>query len=452
MAEASKPRLSFWKQLPLPDGWEECQDEDGRNFYVDHNNRKTQWIDPRDSQEHRRTEEDLPYGWDMINDPVIGLYFCDHMNCRNVLEDPRKSEEYKKRLAEFEKLVVAEKDKQQIRFRTLREKKAQVQDLEDLVNEDMQRKLTLEEQLAQQEADEAAAAKMKLEIQALESNIEVMNAALEQEKEETIQLKEETEEAEKVLKDLEDLKAAIHIDEKDELVAARKANEELQAAKSEYERERAERLTLEKAIRELTDEPEFRAMIAHGDAGGDIDHEIAAARAAEAVSDNQRDDHDVRNRLELGLELVTLRNLIEQQRKEVEELKRLKVALEANPESERRPSHTPSSSGGLTVDGVSRRRSSSTPRPAEDEFDPVTGLRRTRGAELGDKMKNYKGKNWRGTLRKVHKQEARTFKTDGLTFTQKLEYFRKLIETEDPTKKADGAADAAVDAAAAPSS
>eukprot|EP01136_Pigoraptor_vietnamica_P013500 Opistho-1_new@54575 len=424
-------RVSFWKQLPLPDGWEECQDDEGRSFYVDHNNRRTQWIDPRDSPDHRRTEEDLPYAWDMINDPVIGLYFCDHINCRNVLEDPRKSDEYKKRLEEFEKLVIEEKSKQQTRFRTLREKKAQVQDLEELVTEDIERKKTLEEQLREQE-DEAAAAKMKQEIQAIESNIQVMNAALEQEKEETTALKQEAEEAEKVLKDLEDLKAAIHMDEKDEVVAARKANEELQAAKSEYEKEREERLNLEKQIRELTDEPEFKAMIA-GDDVKVVDPEGEAAKAAENVADKDRQDTDVRNRLELGLELVTLRSLIDQQRKEIEELKKLKVALEATP-ADRRPSNV-GADGGLAAPSGGRRRSSATP-PANVEIDPVTGLRRTRPSELGDKMKNLGGKNWRGTLRRVHKQEARTFKTDGLTFAQKLEYFRKLIETDDPAAKA----------------
>nr|XP_035928044.1 probable E3 ubiquitin-protein ligase hulA [Halichoerus grypus] len=35
-------------ELPLPAGWEEARDYDGRVFYIDHNARQTSWIDPRD--------------------------------------------------------------------------------------------------------------------------------------------------------------------------------------------------------------------------------------------------------------------------------------------------------------------------------------------------------------------------------------------------------------------
>jgi len=35
-------------ELPLPPGWEEARDFDGRVFYIDHNTRQTSWIDPRD--------------------------------------------------------------------------------------------------------------------------------------------------------------------------------------------------------------------------------------------------------------------------------------------------------------------------------------------------------------------------------------------------------------------
>lgn len=32
----------------LPDGWEVSTDFDGKVYYIDHNNRTTTWIDPRD--------------------------------------------------------------------------------------------------------------------------------------------------------------------------------------------------------------------------------------------------------------------------------------------------------------------------------------------------------------------------------------------------------------------
>ena len=36
------------EKLPLPHNWEEAITDDGRKFYIDHNTRRTSWIDPRD--------------------------------------------------------------------------------------------------------------------------------------------------------------------------------------------------------------------------------------------------------------------------------------------------------------------------------------------------------------------------------------------------------------------
>ena len=36
------------RELPLPSGWEESVDFDGRVFYIDHNTKRTSWLDPRD--------------------------------------------------------------------------------------------------------------------------------------------------------------------------------------------------------------------------------------------------------------------------------------------------------------------------------------------------------------------------------------------------------------------
>lgn len=35
-------------ELPLPDGWDIATDFDGKVYYIDHNTKKTTWIDPRD--------------------------------------------------------------------------------------------------------------------------------------------------------------------------------------------------------------------------------------------------------------------------------------------------------------------------------------------------------------------------------------------------------------------
>ncbi|XP_039606980.1 protein WWC2-like [Polypterus senegalus] len=82
-------------QLPLPDGWEEARDYDGKVFYIDHNTKQTSWIDPRD----RLTKplsfadcvgDELPWGWEAAYDPQIGVYYVNHINKTTQLEDPRK--------------------------------------------------------------------------------------------------------------------------------------------------------------------------------------------------------------------------------------------------------------------------------------------------------------------------------------------------------------------------
>ena len=77
----------------LPDGWE-SDVIDGRTFYIDHNNRRTQWHDPREKATKPACVSDcvgdeLPYGWEVACAPKVGVYFIDHINRKNQLEDPR---------------------------------------------------------------------------------------------------------------------------------------------------------------------------------------------------------------------------------------------------------------------------------------------------------------------------------------------------------------------------
>ncbi|XP_074849070.1 protein WWC2 [Carettochelys insculpta] len=89
------PRKAGNGQLPLPAGWEEARDYDGKVFYIDHNTKQTSWIDPRD----RLTKplsfadcvgDELPWGWEAAYDPQIGVYYIDHINKTTQIEDPRK--------------------------------------------------------------------------------------------------------------------------------------------------------------------------------------------------------------------------------------------------------------------------------------------------------------------------------------------------------------------------
>ncbi|KAK7874477.1 hypothetical protein R5R35_001564 [Gryllus longicercus] len=81
-------------EIPLPDGWDFARDYDGKVYFIDHNNKKTTWIDPRDRFTKPQTFADcigneLPLGWEEAYDPNIGSYYINHVNQCTQLEDPR---------------------------------------------------------------------------------------------------------------------------------------------------------------------------------------------------------------------------------------------------------------------------------------------------------------------------------------------------------------------------
>ncbi|XP_078494500.1 protein WWC2 [Ciona intestinalis] len=83
------------RELPLPPGWEEAIDFDGRVYYIDHNLQRTSWIDPRDRLTKPHTFADcisteLPIGWEEFQDKEFGVYYIDHLNQSNQREDPRQ--------------------------------------------------------------------------------------------------------------------------------------------------------------------------------------------------------------------------------------------------------------------------------------------------------------------------------------------------------------------------
>ncbi|XP_017365408.1 protein WWC3 isoform X2 [Cebus imitator] len=110
---APPPRVRESAQLPLPAGWEEARDYDGRVFYIDHNTRQTSWIDPRDRITKPLTFADcvgdeLPLGWETVYDKQIGVYYMDHINKLTQIEDPREQwrREQERMLKEY--LIVAQ--------------------------------------------------------------------------------------------------------------------------------------------------------------------------------------------------------------------------------------------------------------------------------------------------------------------------------------------------------
>ncbi|XP_034262066.1 protein KIBRA [Pantherophis guttatus] len=82
------------QELPLPEGWEEARDYDGKVYYIDHATKTTSWVDPRDRYTKPLTFADcicdeLPLGWEEAYDPQVGNYYIDHNTKTTQIEDPR---------------------------------------------------------------------------------------------------------------------------------------------------------------------------------------------------------------------------------------------------------------------------------------------------------------------------------------------------------------------------
>ncbi|XP_018418044.1 PREDICTED: protein KIBRA isoform X1 [Nanorana parkeri] len=82
------------KELPLPEGWEEARDVDGKVYYINHSTKTTSWIDPRDRYTKPLTFADcigdeFPLGWEEAYDAQVGVYYVDHNNQTTQIEDPR---------------------------------------------------------------------------------------------------------------------------------------------------------------------------------------------------------------------------------------------------------------------------------------------------------------------------------------------------------------------------
>ncbi|KAK3922478.1 Protein kibra [Frankliniella fusca] len=70
-------------EIPLPEGWDFARDYDGKVYFIDHHNKKTTWIDPRDRITKPQTFADcigneLPLGWEESYDNQIGVYYINH--------------------------------------------------------------------------------------------------------------------------------------------------------------------------------------------------------------------------------------------------------------------------------------------------------------------------------------------------------------------------------------
>uniref|UniRef100_A0A672NPV9 E3 ubiquitin-protein ligase n=1 Tax=Sinocyclocheilus grahami TaxID=75366 RepID=A0A672NPV9_SINGR len=69
---------SMVNPCPLPSGWEQRVDQNGRVYYVDHVEKRTAWERP----------EPLPTGWERRVDPMGRVYFVDHISRTTTWQRP----------------------------------------------------------------------------------------------------------------------------------------------------------------------------------------------------------------------------------------------------------------------------------------------------------------------------------------------------------------------------
>ncbi|XP_057193112.1 itchy E3 ubiquitin protein ligase a [Triplophysa rosa] len=96
-ASPTPPVASLMSNGPLPPGWEQRMDQNGRVYYVDHIEKRTSWDRP----------EPLPPGWERRADPMSRVYFVDHINRtttwqRPTLESVRNYEEWQNQRSQLQ--------------------------------------------------------------------------------------------------------------------------------------------------------------------------------------------------------------------------------------------------------------------------------------------------------------------------------------------------------------
>ncbi|XP_064482085.1 protein kibra-like [Ornithodoros turicata] len=102
-------------EIPLPSGWDIGTDYDGKVYFIDHINKQTTWIDPRDRYTKPQSFADcigneLPFGWEEYFDQQVGVYYIDHMNKTNQIEDPRQQWRHLQEAMLKEYLLTAQDD------------------------------------------------------------------------------------------------------------------------------------------------------------------------------------------------------------------------------------------------------------------------------------------------------------------------------------------------------
>ncbi|XP_054833115.1 protein KIBRA isoform X1 [Eublepharis macularius] len=131
------------QELPLPEGWEEARDYDGKVYYIDHATKTTSWVDPRDRYTKPLTfadciSDELPLGWEEAYDPQVGVYYIDHNTKSTQIEDPRvqwrREQEHmlKDYLVLAQEALTAQKEIYQVKQQRLQLAQQEYQQLHDV--------------------------------------------------------------------------------------------------------------------------------------------------------------------------------------------------------------------------------------------------------------------------------------------------------------------------------
>ncbi|XP_051569015.1 E3 ubiquitin-protein ligase Itchy isoform X3 [Myxocyprinus asiaticus] len=96
-ASPTPPRAALINNGPLPQGWEQRADQNGRVYYVDHIKKRTTWDRP----------EPLPPGWERRVDPMGRVYYVDHISRtttwqRPTIESVRNYEEWQNQRSQLQ--------------------------------------------------------------------------------------------------------------------------------------------------------------------------------------------------------------------------------------------------------------------------------------------------------------------------------------------------------------
>lgn len=323
---------------PLPEGWEKSLTDDGRVYFVDHNQKTTTWIDPRTKNVRKQDLADLkpgelPYGWEQAYDQNCGVYFIDHLTQSTYVDPP-----WDKRVQRHHELLLEhlerEKQRLELKKKLAAEKRAELEKAEQKLSELEKRK---QEIVAETEpsADRSALSETT-------RMIEEHKQSIERQSQELVQEQSEVDELEQRLNELIELNQRLAVSNNTQLDQARELTKQIRNIRTMMQVEsnqrqalldyivklRQDMLDLEKSRsgEELAEEPEA------------VDVEKTEEKEAEIVAVEKVEgkplpeittelDESRRTQLEMEIELLALKKRLQAEMRERLNLEKLSESV-----------------------------------------------------------------------------------------------------------------------------